>query len=243
MTSNVANSPSVWGVASAPFRDRRQAGVELSHALREYARERPIIVALPRGGVPVGYEIARALGAPLDVCIVRKLGVPWYPELGLGAVAEGGQIEVSHEMTRSLSISDAELAALVAVKRREVEERARLYRHGAPQAEIAGRTVLVVDDGIATGGTVRAALRALRAREPGKIVLAAPVIPEETLQQLAASVDQVVCLLAPADLHSVGLWYRDFTQVSDEEVVGLLAAARRQWASQHAHEGGGHALA
>jgi putative phosphoribosyl transferase len=228
MTFNVVTSPQPWGVASAPFPDRREAGIELSHALREYAGERPIVVALPRGGVPVGFEIAR---------------VPWYPELGLGAVAEGGQIEVSREMTRALSVSDAELAGLIAAKRREVEERARRYRQGTPQLEIKGRTVLVVDDGIATGGTARAALRALRTREPGKIVLATPVIAEETLAQLTALVDQVVCLLAPSNLHSVGLWYRDFTQVSDEEVVGLLASARRHWSREHAREEGGGALA
>lgn len=243
MTSSVAHSPKVWGIESAPFHDRREAGVELSRALREYTGERPVVIALPRGGVPVGYEIARSLGAPLDVCIVRKLGVPWNPELGLGAIAEGGQIEVSHDVARAFSVSDAELAALIAVKRREVEDRVRLYRRGAPQVEIAGRTVLVVDDGIATGGTVRAALRALRAREPDKIVLATPVIPEDALERLSTSFDQVVCLVAPRELHSVGLWYRDFTQVSDEEVVGLLASARRHWAHEQAGEEVGRDLA
>jgi putative phosphoribosyl transferase len=227
MTQTTSKAPMVWGIASVPFRDRRQAGGELAHALRSYAAERPIVIALPRGGVPVGYEIARSLRAPLDVCIVRKLGVPWYPELGLGAVAEGGHIDLSREMMQSLAISGAELAELVALKRREVEERVARYRSGLPLPELATSTVLLVDDGIATGGTVRAALGALRARHPAKIVLAAPVIAEDTLEQLAHSVDQIVCLVAPRDLHSVGLWYRDFTQVTDDEVVQLLAAARR----------------
>jgi putative phosphoribosyl transferase len=210
-----------------PFRDRREAGSELAHALRSYAEERPIVMALPRGGVPVGYEIALALRAPLDVCIVRKLGVPWYPELGLGAVAEGGHIDVSREMIQALAISDAELAQLIALKRREVDERVARYRRGLPPPQLAERTVLLVDDGVATGGAVRAALRALRACRPSKIVLAAPVIPEDTLEQLAPSVEQIVCLVAPRYLQSVGLWYRDFTQVTDDEAVHLLAAARK----------------
>lgn len=227
MTQTTSNAPTVWGIASVPFRDRRQAGVELTHALRAYATEHPIVMALPRGGVPVGYEIARSLRAPLDVCVVRKLGVPWYPELGLGAVAEGGHIDVSREMIQSLAISDAEIAEMIALKRGEVEERVARYRRGLPPPELEARTVLLVDDGIATGGTVRAALRALRSRHPAKIVLAAPVIPEDTLEQLARSVEHVVCLAAPRYLHSVGLWYRDFSQVTDDDVVHLLAAARR----------------
>jgi putative phosphoribosyl transferase len=208
------------------FRDREDAGRRLAAELRAYAAEHPIIIALPRGGVPVGYEVARALDAPLDVWVVRKIGVPWHPELGIGAVAEGGYVHITPEVLRHIELSDDELSLATESKRREVEERVRRFRGDHPRPVLHGRTVIVVDDGIATGGTVRAAIQSIRAENPSKIVLAVPVAAPDTLGALASEVDHVVCLLTPSNLHAIGLWYEDFSQVPDVEVVRLLDRAR-----------------
>jgi putative phosphoribosyl transferase len=210
------------------FRDRRDAGARLAAALTSYGIERPVVVALPRGGVPVGEVVARALGAPLDVCVVRKLGAPSNPELGIGAVAEGGFVYLNEALVEQANLSDADLARAVAVKQREVDARVHRFRRGAPALAIRGRTVIVVDDGIAMGGTARAAIRALRALEPRKLVLAVPVGAADSVESLRRDVSEVVCLLPVNDLVAVGEWYDDFAQVSDDEVIGILERARRE---------------
>jgi putative phosphoribosyl transferase len=217
-----------WNGKALCFRDRRDAGRRLASELAGYADEDPIVLALPRGGVPVGYEVAHALDAPLDVWVVRKIGVPWHPELGVGAIEEGGSVYLERGMLAALGLSEQELADVIQRERAHVHERVKLFRRGGARPKLAGRTVLLVDDGIATGGTVRAALRAVRAQSPRRTVLAVPVAAPETLDQLASEVDEAVCLLSPRSLHAIGLWYQDFRQVSNDEVVHLLELRRKE---------------
>ncbi len=209
------------------FRDRVDAGRKLALALRGHRREAPIVLGLPRGGVPVASEVARALAAPLDVWVVRKVGAPGHEELGLGAVAEGGETYLNEDLLAELGVSAEEAAAIVARKAAEVERRVLRFRGGRPPPELAGRTVVVVDDGIATGGTVRAALRAIRRRRPARLVLAVPVASASALDELRPEVDEVVCLDADPYLAAIGAYYEDFHQTTDEEVVDLLDEARR----------------
>lgn len=210
------------------FRDRSDAGRALAAELHSYRADRPVVLALPRGGVPVGYEIARTLHVPLDVWVVRKVGVPWHPELGVGAVAEGGYVYLNQDILDHVSLSRDDVAEVVRAKQREVEERVRLFRGNRPAPVLRDRAVILVDDGIATGGTVRAAVRSIRAQDPKAIILAVPVASPDTIEALASDVERVVCLQAPENLYAIGLWYRDFTQVSDDEVVRLLERARRE---------------
>ncbi len=219
------------------FRDRQDAGRKLAVKLAGLKEERPIVIALPRGGVTVGYEVARALNAPLDVWVVRKVGVPNQPELGLGAVAEGGFVYRSEDVVRHARISEAQLARAIEGKRREVEERVARYRGDRSAPVLRGRTVVLVDDGIATGGTVRAAIASIRAQSPKKIVLAVPVASAKTVRMLNFDVDKVVASITPNDLYAVGFWYDDFRQVSDDDVIRLLARRRREL------EGAAHAIA
>lgn len=212
------------------FRDRVDAGRRLAAELASYAAEHPIVLALPRGGVPVGYEVARALSAPLDVWVVRKIGAPFQPELGVGAVAEGGFLYLSSRMLEETGLSEAGLSDQIATKRREVEARVKMFRGEHPRPILRDRTVIVVDDGIATGGTVRAAVQSIRAEGPKKVVLAVPVAAPSVVKELAADVDRVVALLTPVDLMAIGYWYDDFTQVPDDEVVRMLDRARREQA-------------
>jgi putative phosphoribosyl transferase len=213
------------------FRNRRDAGRRLAAALRAHETEQPIVLALPRGGVPVGYEVARALHAPLDVWIVRKIGVPWHPELGVGAVAEGGHVLLNQDILAHVGLSGDVLTKAIESKQREVDERVRRIRGGHPQPVLRGRTVIVVDDGIATGGTVRAVIQSIRAHGPKAIVLAVPVAARQTVRAIAPEVDRMVCLKAPADLHAIGLWYAEFHQVPDEDVTRLLDRARLEHAA------------
>lgn len=186
------------------------------------------MLGLPRGGVPVAYEVARALEAPLDVCVVRKLGAPIQPELGIGAVAEDGALHVDRDTMRLVGVSEDELAELVATKRAEVEDRVRRFRRGAPPLDVRDRTVIVVDDGVATGGTARAALQTLRARGAGRLVLAVPVGASDTLTDLASVADEIVCPYPEEEFYAVGLWYEDFSTTTDDDVVEILDRARAE---------------
>jgi putative phosphoribosyl transferase len=205
------------------FVDRHDAGRELAQALRSLAAEDSTVLGLARGGVPVAYEVAQALAAPLDVLIVRKIGAPGNPEYGIGAVAEGGVRVLNEHAVRHLYISHEELEAAIARARTEIDARVQRYRGTRPPLDVAGRTVIVVDDGLATGGTARAALRAVRARQPRHLVLAVPVGSPETVAALRAEADEIVCLLEPEPLWAVGAWYEDFSQTQDEEILELLA--------------------
>lgn len=186
----------------------------------------PVVLALPRGGVPVGFEVAAALGAPLDVLLARKIGAPGNPELGMGAVAEGGVRVLSEEVLRGLLVSDEELEHSAAGAEAELRRRVRLYRDDRPPLALEGRTAILVDDGLATGGTARAAIRAARARGAARVVLAAPVGAHSTVEALSEEADEVICLLEPEPMWAIGMWYRDFGQVPDHEVLTLLAQAR-----------------
>ena len=208
------------------FRDRREAGRLLASQLAAYADRSDVLVfALPRGGVPVGFEVAEALHVPLDVYLVRKLGVPGQEELAMGAVASGGVRVLNDDIVRSLRISEAMIDAVAARELLELARRARLYRDDRPPADVRGKTVVLVDDGLATGATMMAAVRALRQQTPARIVVAAPTAAADTCEQLRAFADEVVCAVTPEPFRAVGLWYDDFSQTTDEEVKQLLSAA------------------
>jgi putative phosphoribosyl transferase len=208
------------------FRNRKQAGSLLAEQLAAYAnRPEVIVLALPRGGVPVALEVAKALHAPLDVVIVRKLGVPGQEELAMGAIATGGMQLLNNLVVRSLGISQKEIESAAAKERPELERRERLYRGDRPAPAIGGRTIILVDDGIATGTTMKVAIAALKQQQPSKIVVAIPVAPRSTCEEMRGEVDEVVCLLSPEDFMAIGAWYADFTQVPDQEVCDLLEQA------------------
>jgi putative phosphoribosyl transferase len=211
------------------FRDRVDAGQRLADRLRSIALDQPVVLGLPRGGVVVAAEVARALDAPLDVLVVRKLGAPGHPELGIGAVADGDPplVLVNDDVMRSLQVRDAYLARETAAQLDEVRRREAHLRAGRPPPSLRDRAVIVVDDGIATGGTVRVALRAVRRAEAARVVLAVPVAPPEVVAALEGEADQVVCLEAPDGFTAVGRFYDDFRQTTDDEVTALLAVARR----------------
>src|SRR5918997_3000983 len=208
-----------------PFRDRGDAGRRLAERLSRYRDERPVVFALPRGGVPVAYEISRALGVPLEVLVARKLGAPGQPEFGIGAVAPGGVRILNEEVVRRLGIPEDYIERITERETAEVERRLRHFRGDRPEPEVRGRTVILVDDGLATGVTARAAVEALRRLGPGRLILASPVCAAQTAEVLAPEVDELVCLEAPADLGAIGFWYLDFSQTSDEEVIELLERA------------------
>jgi predicted phosphoribosyltransferase len=206
------------------FRNRTDAGRQLAEKLAAYAhRPGVLVLALPRGGVPVGFEVARKLGAPLDVFLVRKLGVPGYEELAMGAVATGGVRVLNDEIVRGLGISEHEIDAAAARELQELARRQRLYRGDRPLPDIAGRTVILVDDGLATGATMRAAIAAVRQQQPARIVVAVPTASPDTCEALKAEADDVVCAMTPEPFLAVGHWYEDFTQTTDDEVRELLA--------------------
>lgn len=194
----------------------------MAERLLPLAPERPVVVALPRGGVPVAREVALALDAQLDILAVRKLGAPHNPEYGIGAVAEDGTRVIDPEAIAALGIDEAQLESIATREVAELRRRVALYRDDRPPIELSGRTVIVVDDGIATGVTDAAALRALRRQNPGRLVLAVPVCAPDSVQRLREEADEIVCLHAPSPFYGVGQWYRDFSQVSDEEVTAVL---------------------
>jgi len=212
------------------FRNRRDAGHRLAEVLATLRFDDPVVVGLPRGGVPVAAEVAEALGAPLDVVVVRKLGVPSQPELGMGAIGEDGVRVLNEAVVRMVGVSPREIADVEAHERVELERRARRFRGDRAAVALGGRIVILVDDGIATGGTARAAVEVARAHGAVRVVLAVPVAPPEAIESMRSVADDVVCLAAPVPFAAVGQWYEDFTQTSDAEVVRLLdanAAGRR----------------
>jgi predicted phosphoribosyltransferase len=208
------------------FLDRREGGRKLAARLAGFGGRNDIaVLALPRGGIPVGYEVARELGAPLDVFVVRKLGVPGHEELAMGAIASGGAVSVNREVVTALGISERDLNELAEAEAAEVTWREELYREGRRPLDLRGRTVLVVDDGLATGSTMMAAILALRELGPSRVVVAVPVAPAETCRDLEDQADEVICLETPDPFFAVGQFYRDFSQVSDQEVRRLLRLA------------------
>ncbi len=210
------------------FVDRHDAGRRLAKRLGGYRDENPIVLGLPRGGVVVAYEIARALRAPLDVLVTRKLGVPHNPEFGFGAIGPGGVRVIDESTVRMVGLSEAQIEEVVAAESKELERRLRHYRGERPMPDLREKTAIVVDDGLATGGTARAAVRALRELEARAIVLAVPVSPPDTAKSLRAEVDKFVCLDTPQAFMAVGQWYLNFDQTSDKEVVELLQRARQE---------------
>jgi putative phosphoribosyl transferase len=211
---------------AARYRDRTHAGRELASKLLEYAgRPDVIVLALPRGGVPVAFEVAAALRAPLDVFVVRKLGVPGHEEYAMGAIATGGVRVLDERVVRTAGVTRAELDAVTAAERRELERRERQYRGDRPPPDVAGRTVILVDDGLATGSTMRAAVEALREEGAARVVVGVPIAPPETCDAFRDIVDDIVCARTPEPFYAVGLWYEDFSQTSDDEVRELLERA------------------
>lgn len=209
-----------------PFRDRVEAGEGLAAALLKYKLRDVIVLALPRGGLPVGFEIARALHAPLDVVVVRKIGVPWQPELAMGAIAGGSFELLDWNLIAKLGISRQEIEAAVRDERAELQRREQLYRGGRPAPDLRSRTVILVDDGLATGSTMLVAVRYVRSFKPAKVVVAVPVGSVDACTRLKPQVDDLVCLAAPRSFRAVGEWYMDFRQVSDAEVRSLLEHSR-----------------
>src|SRR6185436_985229 len=211
------------------FENRFEAGSFLAQQLMHHAGNPKVtVLALPRGGVPVGFEVARALGAPLDVFVVRKLGAPGYEELAMGAIATGGVRVFNDEVIQHLGVSPAWIEATIAEQEEELRRRERIYRGDRPPAEPEGRTVILVDDGLATGASMRAAVRALRQRHPAAITVAVPIGSADTCDQFRAEVEEVVCARTPEPFHAVGAWYLDFTQTTDEEVRELLDRAAHE---------------
>jgi len=213
-----------------PFRDRRDAGRVLAGKLLLRYGNRPdvVVLALPRGGVPVGYEVTRALHAPLDVFIVRKLGVQGHEELAMGAIASGGVRVLNDEIVRMLDIPHSLIDEVAAREQREIERREREYRGGYPPPALRGCVALLVDDGLATGATMRAAVQALRQKQPAQVVVAVPTAAAQTCDEFRHEVDEIVCAFTPEPFYGVGMWYDDFSQTTDEEVRELLRQAREQ---------------
>lgn len=216
----------------ARFYDRTEAGIHLARELAEYAGDPNVrVLALPRGGVPVGFEVARALHAPLDVFLVRKLGLPGHEEYAMGAIASDGLVVLDRRVTREFDVSDDDIARVLDRERRELDRRERLYRGGREPHDIAGRTLILVDDGLATGSSMRAAVVALRQGHPRRIIVAAPIGAPETCDALRAEADRVVCAATPEPFIAVGLWYENFAETSDAEVQELLERAEREWST------------
>jgi len=212
---------------SLPFRDRRDAGRQLASNLGTYKNKDDVIVlALPRGGVPVAYEVSKELGAPLDVFVVRKLGVPGHEELAMGAIASGGVLVVNESIVRSLGISRTIIDRVAAREQEELAAREREYRGGHSMPDVRGRTVILVDDGLATGSTMRAAITAVRKQHPACVIVAVPVAAPTTCDELSREVDQILCLETPEPFYAVGSWYENFSQTSTEEIRELLEQAR-----------------
>jgi putative phosphoribosyl transferase len=216
-------------VREAPFKDRADAGRFVAERLSAYAnRPNVLVLALPRGGVPVAFEIARALDAPLDVFLVRKLGVPGQEELAMGAIASGGVIVLNDDVISYLGLSREEIETVAATEQKELERRERTYRDNRRLPDVEGHIVILVDDGLATGSTMRAAVAAVRKQSPARIVVAVPIAAPSVCDAFKDEVDEIVCGLTPETFFSVGFWYDDFSQTTDEEIRDLLARAARE---------------
>lgn len=208
------------------FADRHSAGEELGRAVARLEPEEPVVLGLPRGGVPVAYEVARELGCPLDVLVVRKIGVPMQPELAMGSVGEGGVVVRNEDVIRIARVDDETFERVLESEKQELESRLRMYRSEARPIDVEGRTIVVVDDGLATGSTARAALQVLKERDARAVWLAVPVAPADTAEDMASIADRLVTLQTPRRFGAVGAWYRDFSQTSDQEVRSLLSRSR-----------------
>lgn len=215
------------------YEDRRHAGRVLAGALEKFSgRDDVLVLALPRGGVPVGFEVARALGAPLDVFIVRKLGVPGYEELAMGAIASGGAQVLNEALIARLGIPRSAIAGVIGSEGRELARREEAYRGDRPPLDVAGKIVILVDDGLATGSTMRAAIEGLKTFGPARLVVGVPVAAAETCDAIASEVDEIICASTPESFMAVGSWYRDFGQTPDEEVYELLSQTESQPSAQ-----------
>lgn len=208
------------------LQDRADAGRRLARLLEPYRDAHPLILALPRGGVPVAAVVATALGAPLDILVVRKLGIPGHPEFGFGAIGEDGVLVLDQGTTTALGLTRSEIAHVHATEQAELERRLAHYRQAAPALELADQMVIIVDDGLATGGTMLAAIAVARAKGAASVILAVPVAAPQALARIGTEADQVICVLQPANFEAVGKWYLDFAETSDAQVVDLLAANR-----------------
>jgi putative phosphoribosyl transferase len=221
------------------FHDRREAGQLLARRLGDYkGRDNVVVLALPRGGVPVGYEIARELKAPLDVYVVRKLGVPWQPELAMGAIAGRGTEVLNGDVVAAYNIPPHVIRAVAEREGRELNRRLQEYRGSRPPLDLRDRTVILVDDGLATGSTMRAAVKAIRQEQPRAVIVAVPVAAAQTCREFEAEVDEIICLRTPPDFAAVGYWYEDFSQTTDLEVRELLNDDTTRRDSEHAHPTG-----
>ena len=210
------------------FRDRTDAGRKLADRLAAYANyPNAMVLALPRGGVPVAFEVAEALNLPLDIFVVRKLGLPGHEEFAIGAIASRGARVLNQDLIRQLSLSDEIIEHIVAREQRELERREQTYRGQRPVLDVRDRVIIIVDDGLATGSSMRAAIAALRQKRPAKLIVAVPVGARATCSELAALADEAICLETPENFSAVGLWYNDFSQITDEEVIDLLARNQR----------------
>lgn len=209
------------------FQNREEAGKNLALELFVFKKEKPFVLAMPRGGVPIGYEIAKVLHAPLSVIIVRKIGLSSNPEFGIGAIAEGGIKVLDKTTIEMMGVDEEELKDTIKLEEDELKRRVEMYRDGQPLPDFAGKTVILVDDGMATGITAKAAIESVKKLNPQKIILASPVCALDTAESLQSKVDRVICLITPFQFSAVAFWYRNFSQISDEEVVNLLIKAQQ----------------
>lgn len=217
-------------MSHAPFINRRQAGEVLATRLTAYAnRPGVLVLALPRGGVPVAYEVARVLKAPLDVMVVRKLGLPGQEELAIGAIAAGGGRVLNTELVADLHLPGEVIERVARVELQELARRENRYRGNQPPLDVTGKTVILIDDGLATGTTMHAALQAVKRQTPARLVIAVPVAPADTINEFRPLVDEIVCTVTPAHFYALGAWYQEFPQVSDEEVCRLLNEAAQSF--------------